>query len=80
MLILTRRPGESIRIGDDVTVTVLALNGNQVRIGIAAPRTVPVHRQEIYARIRAENALGTPDPECNASTLHREALLSEERP
>jgi carbon storage regulator len=54
MLILTRRVGESLKIGDAVTVTVLAINGHQVRIGIDAPREVPVHREEIYERIKQE--------------------------
>ncbi|NBA95537.1 carbon storage regulator CsrA [Pseudomonas sp. R5(2019)] len=54
MLILTRRRTESIRINDDVTVTVLEVNGNQVRLGIAAPKDVTVHRQEIYKRIQEE--------------------------
>lgn len=53
-LILTRRVGESIKIGDDTTVTVLGVRGNQVRLGCAAPRSVPVHRQEIYEKIQAE--------------------------
>ena len=52
MLILTRRVGESLMIGDDVAVTVLGVKGNQVRIGIDAPKEVAVHRQEIYERIR----------------------------
>ena len=56
MLILTRRVGESLMIGDDVTVTVLGVKGNQVRVGVDAPREVVVHRQEIYERIRAGQA------------------------
>ncbi len=58
MLILTRRVGESVMIGDEVTVTVLGVKGNQVRIGVTAPKSVSVHRQEIYERIRAEQADG----------------------
>lgn len=58
MLILTRRVGESLMIGDDVTVTVLASKGNQIRIGIDAPRDVEVHREEIYERIHGENVEG----------------------
>jgi len=55
MLILTRRIGETLMIGDDVSITVLGVKGNQVRIGIDAPKDVPVHREEIYERIHTEN-------------------------
>ncbi|MFN3918672.1 MAG: carbon storage regulator CsrA [Methylohalobius sp.] len=54
MLILTRRVGETLVIGDNVTVTVLGVKGNQVRIGVNAPKDVAVHREEIYERIRRE--------------------------
>jgi carbon storage regulator len=54
MLILTRRVGETVMIGNDVTVTVLGVKGNQVRVGINAPKSVAVHREEIYERIKRE--------------------------
>jgi carbon storage regulator len=55
MLILSRRPGESLTIGDNITVTVVSINGNQIRLGIDAPRDVRVLRDEIYKAIRDEN-------------------------
>lgn len=54
MLILTRRVGETVMIGNEVTVTVLGVKGNQVRIGVNAPKDVPVHREEIFERIKRE--------------------------
>jgi carbon storage regulator len=56
MLILSRRVGESVKIGDEVTVTVLGIKGTQVRLGFAAPRKVPVNREEIYVRVQADSA------------------------
>ena len=62
MLILTRRVGESLMIGDNVNVTVLGIRGNQVRIGVNAPKDVAVHREEIYERIQQEKSgSDTPD-------------------
>ncbi|MFA5630384.1 MAG: carbon storage regulator CsrA [Porticoccaceae bacterium] len=54
MLILTRRVGETLVVGDDITVTVLGVKGNQVRLGVNAPKDVTVHREEIYQRIQQE--------------------------
>jgi carbon storage regulator len=61
MLILTRRVGETVMIGDAVTFTVLGVKGNQVRLGINAPKEVAVHREEIYERIKREQQVGKPD-------------------
>jgi carbon storage regulator len=66
MLILTRRVGETVMIGNEVTVTVLGVKGNQVRIGVNAPKDVAVHREEIYERIKREE-----DTESRAGTSAR---------
>ena len=73
MLILSRRVGESVMIGDDVTVTVLGVKGGQVRLGFAAPQTVAVHRQEVFERIRAESSASLPRVVGGLSlkTIHR---------
>ena len=68
MLILTRRVGETLMIGDAVSVTVLGVKGNQVRIGINAPKDVAVHREEIYQRIKREHESGGEPPSQNAET------------
>jgi carbon storage regulator len=62
MLILTRRVGETVMIGNEVTVTVLGVKGNQVRIGVNAPKDVAVHREEIYERIKREEDHNDPRP------------------
>lgn len=71
MLILTRRLGESVKIGDEVTVTVLGVKGNQVRLGFTAPQCVPVHREEIYARLQAERVTNIAQARTANSVLAR---------
>lgn len=62
MLILTRRVGETVVIGNDVDITVLGVKGNQVRLGVKAPREISVHREEIYKRIKGESGKGKSAP------------------
>ena len=78
MLILTRRVGETVMVGDDVTVTVLGVKGNQVRWGISAPKRVAVHREEIYERIKHEGSTKTADS--SKSVADQECLHRVETP
>ena len=73
MLVLTRRPGESIMIGNEVKVTVLEVRNEQVRIGVAAPRSVQVHREEIYLQIVEANTAAVRDAESTAAALRGRA-------
>ena len=72
MLILTRRVGETLMIGNEVTVTVLGVKGNQVRIGVNAPKDVAVHREEIYERIKREED-GDPSTPASAAKIADDA-------
>lgn len=76
MLVLTRHAGESVRIGDDVTVTVLEVRGDVVRVGIQAPRALPVHRDEVYRELRNANreAVVTDDQIADLGKAVRTAL------
>jgi carbon storage regulator len=70
MLILTRRVGETVMIGNEVTVTVLGVKGNQVRLGINAPKDVAVHREEIFERIKAERTDGEGESSSASNGAH----------
>jgi len=76
MLILTRKLGERIAIGDDVTITLLEIKGSQVKLGIEAPKSISIHRQEIYERIREENLRSS---EVSASDLSNATSLLRHR-
>ncbi len=73
MLILTRRVGETVMIGDEVTITVLGVKGNQVRVGINAPKSVAVHREEIYERIKREQQGESGDKPKHTAEYHAAA-------
>lgn len=81
MLILTRRVGEAVMIGNEVTVTVLGVKGNQIRIGINAPKQVAVHREEIFDRIQREQASGFHHAvDAPPATLHASAASRDYMP
>ena len=75
MLILTRRVGEALMVGEDVSITVLGVKGNQVRLGIEAPRSIAVHREEIYRRIKREQT-GEGEPPGEAPPEHTNEATS----
>ncbi len=77
MLILTRRINESVNIGDDVTVTVLGIKGNHVRIGIGAPKHVSVHREEIYERVRREREGAASSAQASTTDVTASAVHGE---
>ena len=78
MLILTRRVGETLKVGNDVDVTVLGVKGNQIRIGIKAPKTVAVHREEIFERIQREAELAARSNQSKAPSTSKDAEATAE--
>jgi carbon storage regulator len=78
MLILTRKQGESVAIGDDIQVTVVEIQGKQVKLGVKAPREVAVHRQEIYEKIQQENIRASQVDDFDLSDLKKAAGNSSE--
>ena len=79
MLILTRRVGETVMVGDDVTITVLGLKGNQVRVGINAPKHIAVHREEIYRRIQSEKVVDLSEARSESESFPSLAVRSGRR-
>ena len=69
MLILTRKPGESITIGDDIKIQVIEIKGKQVRLGIDAPKSYVIHREEVYIRIQEENKHGVEKPQVSLKNI-----------
>ena len=69
MLVLTRKTGESINIGDDVKISIMEIKGRSVRIGIEAPKSMVIHREEIYQKIQEENRLASESGELNMKTI-----------
>ncbi len=69
MLILTRRVGETLMIGDDVTITILSVRGGQIRVGVNAPKNTAVHREEVYEKMRKENAATVPQASAPGSSF-----------
>ncbi|WP_188206708.1 carbon storage regulator CsrA [Alkalibacillus aidingensis] len=69
MLVLTRKPGESIKIGDDIELKILSIDGDQIKLGIDAPRNVDIHRKEIYEEIMNENQVASQLPKNSINLL-----------
>jgi len=69
MLVLTRKPGESLRIGDDVRITVVEIDGSNIKIGIDAPRSVAIYREEVYQKIKEENQAAVAKTEVDINSL-----------
>lgn len=83
MLVLTRRVNQSIKIGDDIEITIIEVRGDQVRLGVTAPRDIPVHRKEVYLQIQQENlnaARNAPSGETVAAAIDDLLQKSAERP
>ena len=80
MLVLTRRPGETIRIGDQISISILEVQRSQVRVAIDAPREIPVHREEVYRQVQAENLeAARHDPAADPTALWRSSSARRRR-